>query len=222
MAITREKGYVCFANVHSVVTARSNDEFLRSLCLARFVVPDGAPVAWAVSRFGETAQSRVPGPDLMLRQCELAEAEGLGIFLYGATSRTLNLLARNLGHRFPRIKIVGMYAPPFRTTTREEDAAITAAINASTASIVFVGLGCPKQELWMARNSASVNAVMLGVGAAFDFHAGVIRRAPLWMRGVGLEWLHRFCCEPRRLWARYLGTGLRFAWAVGAHLTKRS
>jgi N-acetylglucosaminyldiphosphoundecaprenol N-acetyl-beta-D-mannosaminyltransferase len=175
--------------------------------------PDGAPVAWMLRRLGFSGQSRISGPDLMWTLCERAAAEGLPIYCYGSTGETLALLEQRLRAAFPALRMT-MESPPFRPLSAEEDAAAVDRINSSGAGIVFVGLGCPRQERWMAAHRGNINAVMIGVGAAFDFHAGTVQRAPAWMRDSGLEWLHRLVSEPRRLWKRYLVTNTLFI--VGA------
>jgi N-acetylglucosaminyldiphosphoundecaprenol N-acetyl-beta-D-mannosaminyltransferase len=176
--------------------------------------PDGAPVAWMLRRLGFAGQPRVNGPDLMWALCERCAASGQPVFLYGSTTATLERLVRRMGEAFPGLKLAGVESPPFQAMTDEEDAAVVKRINDSGASIVFVSLGCPKQEAWMAAHRGRVKAVMIGVGAAFDFHAGIVSRAPVWMRENGLEWLHRLGSEPRRLWRRYLVTNTLFI--VGA------
>jgi N-acetylglucosaminyldiphosphoundecaprenol N-acetyl-beta-D-mannosaminyltransferase len=146
----------------------------------------------------------------MWKCCAGAAEEGLPIFLYGGTTMALQRLSAYLAREFPRLAIVGCYAPPFRPMTEAEDARVVDAIEHSGARVVFVGLGCPKQEVWMAAHRGRIRAVMIGVGAAFDYHAGVLRRAPRWMRNAGLEWLHRLASEPRRLWRRYFVTNTLF------------
>jgi N-acetylglucosaminyldiphosphoundecaprenol N-acetyl-beta-D-mannosaminyltransferase len=202
--------YVCFCNVHSLVTARHNPQFAAALERADFLAPDGAPVAWMLRRQGHRSQRRVYGPDFFWAYCALAEAGRESVYLLGGTDDTLRQLRARLGAAFPKLAIAGAVSPPFRPLTEDEDSAIVAAINASGAATVWVSLGCPKQEIWMAAHQGSVRAVMLGVGAAFDFHAGTVRQAPRWMRDSGLEWLHRLCTEPRRLWRRYLVTNSLF------------
>lgn len=226
-AARRESRYVCICNVHSVVTARSNRDFCRVIGEADMNTPDGAPVAWMLRRLGYPAQERINGPDLMLRYCAHAERTGESIFLYGGRIETLLLLEQRLKEDFPSLRIAGMHSPPFRKSTEEEDREIVEKINNSGASTVWVSLGCPKQEQWMADHRGRIKAVMIGVGAAFDYHAGTVRRAPLWMQTRGLEWLHRLCSEPSRLWKRYLVTnsifvGLALHQLLLAPLTKRS
>src|SRR5262245_22786284 len=205
-----ESRYVCLCNVHSVVTARRDLDFGRIIAAADLVAPDGAPVAWCLRRRGFPRQQRLGGPDLMWRCCHRAAAEGLPIFLYGADSVTLDRLATRLASAFPGLKLAGLYAPPYRALSREEDSQVTRQIEASGARIVLVALGCPKQETWMAVHRGNVSAVMIGVGAAFDFHSGAVQRAPRWMQEAGLEWLYRLLAEPGRLWRRYLVTNTLF------------
>ena len=210
----RESRYVCICNVHSVVTARQDAAFGRTIESADMATPDGAPVARMLRQAGFSEQQRINGPDLMWKYCEQAAQRGEGIYLYGGQADTLELLQRRLVNAFPGLRIAGAWSPPFRALSAEEDEADIARINDSGAGTVWVSLGCPKQELWMAAHRGRVRAVMIGVGAAFDYHAGTIQRAPLWMQHAGLEWLHRLVSEPRRLWRRYLVTNTLFI--VGA------
>lgn len=205
-----ESRYVCICNVHSVVTTTRDAEFKQVVNQADMATPDGAPIAWALRRFGFHGQPRVNGPDLMRLYLAEAEAVGQTVYFYGSTDATLAKLHSALLAQFPDLRIGGMHSPPFRTLTAEEDEQEVAMINRSGAHVVFVGLGCPKQEKWMASHRGRINAVMIGVGAAFDYHAGTIRRAPLWWQNNGLEWLYRLCCEPKRLMKRYLVTNTLF------------
>lgn len=211
-AEARASRIVCICNAHSVVTARKDPGLADAIRLSDMATPDGFPVAWMLRRLGHAGQERINGPDLMLRYCAQAAETGESIYLYGGGSATLEGLQRKLTSAFPGLKIAGSHSPPFRELTPEEDAAIVAEINASGAGVVWVGLGCPKQEKWMLAHRGRINAVMVGVGAAFDYHAGTIRRAPLWMQRNGLEWLYRLASEPRRLWRRYLVTNSLFVW----------
>lgn len=221
-AQARESRYVCICNVHSVMTAAQDAEFKRVVDQADMVTPDGMPVAWMLRRQGFLSQERINGPDLMWKYCEQAARSGEVVYFYGSTDKKLQLLSTKLHAAFPALRIGGVYAPPFGEVSAEEDAAIVASINASGAGVVFVGLGCPKQEKWMAAHRDSIHAVMIGVGAAFDYHAGTTRRAPLWMQHCGLEWLHRLCSEPRRLWKRYLVTNTLFVIGAGWQLLQLS
>jgi N-acetylglucosaminyldiphosphoundecaprenol N-acetyl-beta-D-mannosaminyltransferase len=195
---------ICFCNVHSIVTATVRGDLARTFGDADLVLPDGMPVAWMLRLLGFRAQERISGPDFMWQYCARAQTQQAGVFLYGNRRGTLEKLELTLRESFPQLRVVGTHSPPFRPLTAAEDAAIVDEINASGADIVFVSLGCPKQELWMAAHRNSVNAVMLGVGAAFDYHAGLLKRAPPWARSVGLEWLARLVVDPKRLWKRYL------------------
>ena len=214
----RESRYICICNVHSVVTASQDSNFKRVVDSADMATPDGMPVAWALRKLGFSFQQRINGPDLMWKYCAKAEKTGQSIFLYGNTQETLNILEKKLRLVFPRLNIAGMFSPPFRAATQAEDNQIIEKINNSGAGVVFVSLGCPKQEIWMAEHRGRIQAVMIGVGAAFDYHAGTIKRAPLWMQNNGLEWLHRLCSEPRRLWKRYFVTNTLFLVKISRQL----
>jgi len=220
-AAARESRYVCICNSHSVVTAGQDAAFGRIIEAADMATPDGAPVARMLRILGFPAQQRINGPDLMWKYCEQAALRGESIYLYGGLPDTLALLQQRLKAAFPGLLIAGAYSPPFRLATAEEDEADVARINAAGAGTVWVSLGCPKQEQWMAAHRGRVNAVMIGVGAAFDYHAGTIKRAPQWMQNAGLEWLHRLCSEPRRLWKRYLVTNTLFIAGAASQLLRR-
>ena len=224
-AARRQSACVCACNVHSVVTGHLDAGFRRVLEQADLALPDGAPVAWALRRMGHARQERINGPDLMWRY--LAEAEQLGqsVYFYGSTSTTLAHLRRVLARAFPQLQLAGMHAPPFRALSAAEDAAEVAMIRASGAQVVLVSLGCPKQEKWMAAHRGRLDAVMMGVGAAFDYHAGLLRRAPRWCQRLGLEWLFRLLAEPRRLLRRCALTNTIFvlgiSWQLGGRLWNR-
>lgn len=205
-----ESRQVCICNVHVVATARKDQELSEALKEADMATPDGMPLAWLLRQEGFIDQERINGPDFMARYCELAARTGRLVFFYGSTEETLEKLQDRLLRMFPGLRIAGMHSPPFRPISSEEDEIDVREINASGASVVFVGIGCPKQELWMAQHKGRVKAVMIGVGAAFDFHAGTVKRAPVWMQERGLEWLYRLMSEPRRLWKRYLTTNMIF------------
>jgi N-acetylglucosaminyldiphosphoundecaprenol N-acetyl-beta-D-mannosaminyltransferase len=209
-AAQRESRYVCFCNAHSVVTAGRDPAFRRVLAEADMATADGAPVAWVVRRLGFRDQERINGPDLMWKYCAQAALRAESIYLFGSTAETLAVLQRRLAREFPGLRIAGADSPPFRDLTALEDEAVVARINASGAGTVWVSLGCPKQEIWIAAHRGRIAAVMVGVGTAFEYHAGTIRRAPPWMQRAGLEWLHRLGSEPRRLWRRYLVTNTLF------------
>lgn len=217
-AHARESRYVAICNAHVVVTASGDADYRKVINAADMATPDGAPVAWMLRQQGFAEQPRINGPDLMWRLCERAANENLLVYFYGSTEATLLQLNARLKQDFPKL-LVAVESPPFRELTAQEDAAAVARINASGAGLVFVGLGCPKQERWMAGHHGRIQAVMLGVGAAFEFHAGTVARAPAWMRNNGLEWLHRLISEPRRLWRRYLYTNTLFVFGAIKQLT---
>lgn len=212
---------ICACNVHSLITARSHPQLTAALSAADLVVPDGAPVAWLMRRLGASLQERIDGPTLMWRYCEASQDTGVSCFLYGNTKETLDRLSAQLKRSFPGLRIAGAYSPPFRALTPDEDQQVVQLINDSGASVVWVSLGCPKQEAWMNDHRNSIRAVMVGVGAAFDYHAGTLWRAPVWMRRYGMEWLFRLLLEPRRLWRRYLSTNLQFVSLAAAELIRR-
>ncbi len=208
-----EPSYVCVTGVHGIMESH-RDAAIRDIHnRAGLVTPDGMPLVWLLKAAGHRHADRVYGPDLMLEvfgRC--ADARH---FLYGSSAGTLARLRRNLGQAFPQARIVGAHAPPFRLLTPEEDAEVVDRINRSGADIVWVGLSTPKQERWMAAHRARLRAaVLIGVGAAFDFHAGRVRQAPRVMQRAGLEWLFRLAMEPRRLWKRYLRNNPAFVWRV--------
>jgi N-acetylglucosaminyldiphosphoundecaprenol N-acetyl-beta-D-mannosaminyltransferase len=205
-----ESRYICICNVHSVVTATRDPEFMNVLNNADMATPDGAPIAWALRKLGFPTQERINGPDLMWKYLEAAQHLQQTVFFYGSTEATLEKLQKTVAKQFPALRIGGAYAPPFRSLTAQEDDAEVEMINRSGAHVVFVGLGCPKQEKWMATHKGKINAVMIGVGAAFDYHSGTVKRAPLWWQRNGLEWLYRLASEPRRLMKRYMVTNTLF------------
>jgi N-acetylglucosaminyldiphosphoundecaprenol N-acetyl-beta-D-mannosaminyltransferase len=205
-----ESRYVCVANVHMVMEAHDSPAFQKLVNAADLVTPDGMPLVWALRWIGYPTQGRVYGPDLMIKIIEAAAAEGVPVGFIGGRPEVLDELIARLQARFPTLKVCYRFSPPFRPLLPEEDEQIIVEINCSGARILFVGLGCPSQEFWMAEHLNQVRAVMLGVGAAFDFHAGAIPQAPPWMQNIGLEWLFRFLQEPRRLARRYLYHNPRF------------
>ncbi|WP_310460710.1 WecB/TagA/CpsF family glycosyltransferase [Sphaerotilus sp.] len=210
----RESRYVSICDAHSIVRASRDPQHGRHIDLADMVTPDGWPVAWMLRHLGYPRQERINGPDLMERLLVEAERRGLGIYVYGTTDRTLAALQVALMAAYPKLNIVGLYSPPFRPLRNEEVAADIVRINASGAHLVMTGLGCPKEDRWMFEHRGRVQAVMLGIGAGIDFHAGTVARAPTWMRDHGLEWLFRLTQEPGRLWKRYLVNNTLFV--VGA------
>jgi N-acetylglucosaminyldiphosphoundecaprenol N-acetyl-beta-D-mannosaminyltransferase len=212
---------ICICSAHSVVTAARDSDFGRVVASADLATPDGAPVAWMMRRLGAHGQRRIDGSGVMWRACARATEIGQPIYLYGSAPETLDALVARLAATFPALRIVGAESPPFRLLTADEDADVVARINDSGAQLVFVSLGCPAQEYWMDSHRDRVHAVMVGVGAAFDYHAGTLRRAPAWMQRYGLEWAFRFRMEPGRLWKRYLVTNTLFIALAARQLCAR-
>jgi N-acetylglucosaminyldiphosphoundecaprenol N-acetyl-beta-D-mannosaminyltransferase len=201
---------VCAANVHMVMETYDNPKFAEVVNQADLVTPDGMPLVWGLRALGIKDASRVCGPYLTLSVCAAAAQIKLPIALYGGTEKSLIDFTDFLVEKYPDIQIACQISPPFRALTPEEDIAYTAQIVASGAQILFVGIGCPRQEIWMAEHQDRISAVMLGVGAAFNFHSGHVKHAPQLMQIIGLEWLFRLIMEPRRLWKRYFRQNPRF------------
>jgi N-acetylglucosaminyldiphosphoundecaprenol N-acetyl-beta-D-mannosaminyltransferase len=212
MIAERRQGYVCVCNVHTVMASSEDRELRAALDGAAVNVPDGQPLVWAINALGHSLAGRVYGPELMSRACERAAANGHRFYLYGGRNQgALVQLALNLRQRHPGVKIVGGYSPPHRPLTDEEQRAVAREINHAKADVVWVGIGVPKQEKWMVQMRSRLDASLLvGVGAAFDFHAGLVPQAPNWLQEAGLEWAYRLAHEPRRLWRRYLRYNPRF------------
>ena len=206
----RESRYVCIANVHTIMEAYDSVDFKGLINDADLVTSDGMPLVWMMRAKGIKRQERVYGPTLMLRTIEMAARENIPVGFYGGEPEVLESLVYQMQARYEGLMVVFSCSPPFRTMSSEEDSLIVQQINRSGAHILFVGLGCPKQEYWMANHRGRVHAVMMGVGAAFDFHSGMKPQAPVWIQAMGLEWLFRFINEPRRLWRRYLFHNPRF------------
>ncbi len=202
--------YVCAANVHTLMEAHDSPEFMDVINQADLVTPDGVPLVWMLRLKGYPDQQRVYGPTLMLHVLEAAAHENLSVGFYGSSPKVLQSLLARLQARFPNLKVDYSFSPPFQDMSQEEDAEIVKRINASSVPILFVGLGCPKQEKWMAEHRGKIPCVMIGVGAAFDFHAGLKPQAPGWMQQIGMEWLFRLLSEPGRLWWRYFFHNPRF------------
>ena len=222
MVAAGERGYICVCNVHTVTAAHEDPELRAALESSSFNVPDGQPLVWALNALGYRLSGRVYGPELMARACARATEGTPSFYLYGGRNQgALVQLALNLRRRYPGINIVGGYAPPHRELTADEEDAIVDQINRSGADVVWVGIGVPKQEKWMARLRARLDApVLVGVGAAFDFHAGLVPQAPSWLQRVGLEWSYRLAREPRRLWKRYLRYNPRFLYRAARQLVR--
>jgi N-acetylglucosaminyldiphosphoundecaprenol N-acetyl-beta-D-mannosaminyltransferase len=210
-----EPHYICVTGVHGVMESQ-HDEALRGIHnAAGMVTPDGMPLVWLSRLMGFRHVERVYGPDLMLAVCQRSAEQGYRQFFYGGGPGVAEKLVCQLQMRFPALQVADFYSPPFRALSPEEDEAVVDRINAARADILWVGISTPKQERWMADHVGRLNApVLIGVGAAFDFHAGLKKQAPRWMQKNGLEWLFRLAQEPRRLWRRYLINNPRFLWLV--------
>jgi N-acetylglucosaminyldiphosphoundecaprenol N-acetyl-beta-D-mannosaminyltransferase len=207
------RGYLCVAATHTVMACQEDPGLREAVLGADFTVPDGQPLVWALKAFGHRLRDRVYGPELMDRACARAASTGRRFYLYGGRDEpgALDQLTRKLRDRHPGLQIVGGQSPPFRPMTPAESTAAAAEINAAQPDVVWVGLGVPRQEKWMASMRARLDApVLVGVGAAFDFHAGLVPQAPDWVQRAGMEWAFRLAQEPRRLWGRYLRYNPRF------------
>lgn len=210
-----QKHYICVTSLHGLVASQFDKDLFKAHSQSGLTVPDGVPLVWIGKLLGYRKTSRIYGPDLFLLTCKELEKKSYGVFLYGTTKRTLEKLKMNLQDRFPKLNIVGDYSPPFHKLSTQEEIQIRGIINKARPHVVWVGLSTPKQEEWMARNIKYLNTnVLIGVGAAFDFIAGNIPQAPSWMQKVGLEWFFRLIQEPKRLWRRYLKTGLLFIYLL--------
>jgi N-acetylglucosaminyldiphosphoundecaprenol N-acetyl-beta-D-mannosaminyltransferase len=217
----REKARVIFCNVSTVVACHDSHELQSAVRGAEVISPDGMPLVWVAKLKGEKAIERVAGPSFLPAAMEHGAARGWRHYFYGGSPETLDQLTQSLEAQFPGSQIAGAHSPPFRQLTSEEVDGDIARINEARPDLVWVGLGMPKQELWMARHQSRLEApVLLGVGAAFDFSAGTMKRAPLWMQRFGLEWSHRLLQEPQRLWRRYIVGNTRFVYLVGRELLR--
>lgn len=209
---TNTSSYACFANAHMTVEAKKSTAFQSQVNGSTFTFADGMPLVFALRLLYGIKQDRIAGMDLMGSVLQACENNRLSVFFYGSTPALLEQLKDKAQKKFLHLIIAGMISPPFRVLTEEERQQHLNAINASGAGIVLVGLGCPKQEMWMAKNSNSINACLLGVGGAFEIYAGVTTRAPQWMCALGMEWFFRFLQEPKRLFKRYAVTNTLFLW----------
>lgn len=210
----KQSSYVCVANVHMCIETYRSSEFANIVNQSDITTPDGMPLIKALKWLYGVVQEKVSGPDLMPKVLEAAEQQGLKVYFYGSTLPILEKLdAFCMGH-YPNLSLAGVYSPPFRVLTDDETKEDIKRINESGANIVFVALGCPKQERWMASMKGKINAVMIGVGGAFPMLVGVEKRAPLWMQQNGLEWFYRLIQDPQRLFKRYLVTNTAFLYLI--------
>ncbi|HEY0051714.1 MAG TPA: WecB/TagA/CpsF family glycosyltransferase [Pyrinomonadaceae bacterium] len=213
-------GYVCFSTVHMVMESHDNPEYAAKVNGADFIITDGMPLVWMQKLQGRRDAARVRANDLMILLCEYAAKNNLSVGFYGGKQEVIDAIKERARKELPRLQIAYAFSPPFRQLTGEEDAAVTAEINRAQPDILFMGLGCPKQENWMAAHRDKVKAVMLGVGASFDFYAGNVKESPEWLGKLGLEWLYRLTQEPKRLWRRYLILNPRFMWLATLQLLR--
>ena len=214
-------GYVCFSTVHMVMESFDNPEYGERVNGADMIIPDGMPLVWMQKLQGAKNANRLRANDLMIMLCAFAEQNNLTVGFYGGQQTVIDAILKRAAEDFPKLKIVYAFSPPFRPLTDEEDTEIVAEINDKKPDLLFMGLGCPKQENWMAAHKDRVFAVMLGVGASFDFYAGNVKQSPEWLGKLGLEWLFRLTQEPKRLWRRYLILNPRFMWLAARQLLKK-
>lgn len=208
--------YICIANVHMLMEAHDSSAFQRIVMEADLVTPDGMPLVWMMRLKGVRGQPRVYGPILMLHVLDAAAKSHIPVGFYGGAPEVIDQLIKRMQARYGGLNVAFSYSPPYRALTSNKDEEVVQKINRSGARILFVGLGCPRQEMWMAEHRGRIQAVMLGVGAAFDFYAGTKPQAPAWMQAIGFEWLFRLLTEPRRLWKRYLYHNPRFVFLAVA------
>lgn len=220
--LTRKKqsSYVCVLNVHMLMEGYRNQNFKNVITNADVITPDGMPVTWGLRFLHGVRQDRVAGMFLMQDLLAKAEKNNTSVFFYGSTPEVLLATETYLRKKYPNLKIGGFISPPFRVLSKEEDEEHVRQINASGAKLVFVALGCPKQEKWMARMSGRINAVMIGIGAALPVMVGLRRKAPAWIQNFGFEWLFRLCLEPRRLFRRYAVTNSLFVFLLTKEFVK--
>lgn len=204
--------YICVSNVHTTVTSYEDATYCAIQNGGLMAIPDGGPLSTVGKKRGYKSMERTTGPSLMGEIFEISAKKGYRHFFYGSKEETLNLLENKLLKNYPGINIVGMYSPPFRQMTLKEDKKIVDKINESTPDFVWVGLGAPKQEKWMAEHQGKIDGLMIGVGAGFDYYAENIKRAPEWMQKSNLEWLYRLMQDPKRLFKRYFFTNTKFIW----------
>jgi N-acetylglucosaminyldiphosphoundecaprenol N-acetyl-beta-D-mannosaminyltransferase len=202
--------YICVSNVHTTVMSYDDQGYCAVQNGGIMAIPDGGPLSSVGRKRGFSNMKRTTGPDYMKEILKISAEEGFRHYFYGSTERTLNKLSKILEKRYPNVQVVGMYSPPFRPLTKEEDEEVIRMINESQADFVWIDLGAPKQERWMADHKGKVKGLMVGVGAAFDYEAGNIERAPMWMQKANLEWLYRLLQEPKRLFKRYFYTNTKF------------
>ncbi len=204
--------YLCVSNVHTTVMAYEDSNYRKIQNGGIMAIPDGGPLSSVGRKRGHKNMKRTTGPSFMEKILKISEQNGYRHFFYGSTPETLDKLIKKIKNNFPNIQIIDSYSPPFKQLTEEEEETIIKRINEANADFIWVGLGAPKQEIWMARHQGLVNGLMVGVGAAFDYYAGNIKRAPKWMQKCNLEWLYRLLQDPKRLFKRYIHSNIKFIW----------
>lgn len=204
--------YMCVSNVHTTVMSFDDEEYCAVQNGGIMAIPDGGPLSSVGRKRGFSEMRRTTGPDYMKEILKISNKEGYRHFFYGSTEETLKKLQKTLNKSYPDVQVAGMFSPPFRPLSEQEDEEIAHMINESNADFVWIGLGAPKQERWMYEHRGKINGFMIGVGAAFDYEAGNIERAPMWMQKSNLEWLYRLLQEPGRLFKRYFYTNTKFIW----------
>ena len=204
--------YICVSNVHTTVTSYEDASYCAVQNGGLMAIPDGGPLSTVGRRRGCKNMARTTGPSLMGEIFKISAKKGYRHYCYGSKQETLELLEKKLKENYPGIKIAGMYSPPFRPLTEEEDKAVIERINEANPDFVWIGLGAPKQEKWMAAHQGKIDGLMLGVGAGFDYYAENIKRAPMWMQKHNLEWVYRLVQDPKRLFKRYWSTNTKFIW----------
>lgn len=204
--------YMCVSNVHTTVMSYDDAKYCAVQNGGIMAIPDGGPLSSVGRRRGFSEMRRTTGPDYMKEILKISNKEGYRHFFYGSTEETLKKLQRTLKRSYSDVQVAGMFSPPFRTLSAKEDEEVVRMINESNADFVWIGLGAPKQECWMAEHQGKIKGFMIGVGAAFDYEAGNIVRAPQWMQKTNLEWLYRLIQEPKRLFKRYFYTNTKFIW----------
>ena len=206
--------YICVSNVHTTVMSYQDERYLAIQNGGIMAIPDGGPLSTLGRHRGYQKMERITGPDLMNRVLKVSEEKGYRHFFYGSSEETIHIIDKKLKEEYPHLKIAGMYSPPFRPMTVEEDDAIIEMINKARPDFIWVGLGAPKQERWMAAHQGKVKGLMIGVGAGFDYFAQKIKRAPMWMQTHNLEWVYRLIQDPKRLFTRYTKTNFKFIYLI--------
>ena len=210
LVTAKDGGYICFSTVHMVMESYDDPTYAEKVNSANMIIPDGMPLVWMQKLQGRKDASRIRANDMMIDLCSVAESRGWSVGFYGASHKVIDQIKERAAKDFPQLRVEYTFSPPFRALTAEEESEIRTDLLLASPDLLFVGLGCPKQENWMSKNSPDLKCIMFGVGASFDFFAGNVKESPPWIGKLGLEWLFRLRQEPRRLWYRYLVLNPRF------------